>query len=108
MTKEEAIAKYESNWWLGKTPKEIADFQLYEDKLCMPFDKFHEAFEKALGRSVWTHEFADIKGLRAEYEGRRKPEDNPIESATRILTSMGRKDLVDNMIVIDPETLQKE
>jgi hypothetical protein len=72
MTKEEAIKMYDSNWWLNKTPKEIIDFQLYEEKLCIPFDKFQEAMEKVLNRGVWTHEFADQKALQDEYEGKRK------------------------------------
>ena len=100
MTKEEALAKYNSKWWVGKTPREICDFQLYEARLCMPFDKFHEAIEKALDRSVWTHEFADSKGLIAEYKGKRNPEINPIKSADRILRNLGRDDLADNMVVI--------
>lgn len=100
MTKTEAIKIAESGWWKGKTVKEIVDFQLYENRLCMPFGDFHEAVEKVLGRPVWTHEFADPTGLRAEYEGKRPPETNPLESAKRILHELGRDDLVDNMIVV--------
>lgn len=103
MTKEEAIAMAESNWWKDKTAYEIVDFQLYEDTLCMDFSDFHKAIEDALGRSVWTHEFADRKGLQAEYEGTRTPETSPLESAKRILHKLGRDDLVENMIVISPE-----
>ena len=102
MTKEEAIKMYNSNWWEDKTPEEIVKFQLYEDRLCMPFDKFHEAIEKALGRSVWTHEFADHEGLITEFEGKRKPENNPLESADRILRKLGRVDLADNIIIVKP------
>jgi hypothetical protein len=78
LTKEEAIAKAQSGWWKGKTPQEIVSFQLYEDRLCMPFGEYHAAIEKALGRPVWTHEFADPEHLRAEFEGRaskRTPEE---------------------------------
>jgi hypothetical protein len=100
MEREEALAKIETKWWIGKTAQEIINFQLYEKRLCMPFDLFHEALEKTLGRSVWTHEFADQKGLQDEYEGKRKPEVNPIESAQRICRKLGRDDLADNIIVI--------
>jgi hypothetical protein len=72
MNKEQAIAKAETKWWVEKTFKEIVDFQLYETRLCMPFDKFHEAVEKMLNRPVFTHEFADYKSLQEEYEGKRK------------------------------------
>ncbi len=88
MDKEQAIIKAESKWWIGKTAHEIVSFQLYEDRLCMPFGDFHEAVEKALGRPVWTHEFADTKGLQIEFEGKRKPETNPIESAIRIISQV--------------------
>lgn len=67
MTKEEAIQLSESNFWEGMTFEERAKFQLFEPLLCMPFDVFHEAVEKALGRPVWTHEFGfNVEGLRKE------------------------------------------
>jgi hypothetical protein len=72
MTKAEAIAKYESKWWEGKTPNEIVDFQLYEARLCCPFEIFHKAIEMVLRRPVFTHEFADNRALQEEYEGKRK------------------------------------
>lgn len=54
---EKAIKLAESNWWIGKDPKEVAMFQLFIAELCMDFSAFHEAIEKALGRPVFTHEF---------------------------------------------------
>jgi len=78
MNKEQAIAKAETKWWVEKTFKEIVDFQLYETRLCMPFDKFHEAVEKMLNRPVFTHEFADYKSLQEEYEGKQKYHLRPV------------------------------
>jgi hypothetical protein len=72
-TKEQAIALAESDWWKDLPAVAVAGFQLFEDRLCMPFDEFHKAVEEALGRPVWTHEFADRKHLRDEYQGKRKP-----------------------------------
>ena len=72
MKKEEAIKLYNSKWWEGKTAKEVVDFQLYEEKLCIEFSAFHKAIEKVLGRPVFTHEFADQKALQEEYEGKRE------------------------------------
>lgn len=70
MTKEQAVALFESRFWEPMSYVERATFQLFERKLCMPFDVFHEAVEKALGRPVWTHEFGlDIDGLRKELIG---------------------------------------
>uniref|UniRef100_A0A6M3KYB8 DUF7736 domain-containing protein n=1 Tax=viral metagenome TaxID=1070528 RepID=A0A6M3KYB8_9ZZZZ len=72
MTREEAIAKHDSRWWESATAKEIVDVQLYEEFLCCPFGVFHKAMGEALGRPVYTHEFADQKALQEEYEGRRE------------------------------------
>ena len=47
-------------------------FQLYEERLCMPFPLFHKAVEEALGRPVYTHEFAGVENLRQEFEAMRK------------------------------------
>ena len=72
MTKEEAIALYKTEFWSSMTAEEIATFQLFEEKLCLPLDVFHEALEKTLGRPVWTHEFAcDLNGLKMELLGER-------------------------------------
>jgi hypothetical protein len=73
MTREQAIALYESRFWETLSFRERAEFQLNNDLLCMPFDVFHEATEKALGRSVWTHEFADRLSLVSEFYGDKKP-----------------------------------
>ena len=70
MTKKEAVAMFNSGWWKTKTPVEIAAFQLNEERLCLPFHEFHIAVEKALGRSVYKHEFADRDALVAELEGK--------------------------------------
>ena len=68
--KEAALKLCESKWWEGLGPREIVDFQLNTAELCMPFDLFHEAVEKALGRPVYTHEFGvNYDGLVAEFYG---------------------------------------
>jgi hypothetical protein len=70
--KEKAIALAESKWWEGKSHREIAEFQLFLEELCMPFDVFHEAIEKSLGRPVFTHEFGlNYEGLVSEFLGDR-------------------------------------
>ena len=74
LTKEEAIAFYENKLYEKMSAKERAQFQLVQDKLCMPFDVFHEAVEEALGRPVWTHEFAlNREGLIKELNGEQEP-----------------------------------
>lgn len=98
LTYEEAIKKIESKWWNGATAKEIVDFQLYEERLCCPFDIFHKAMEEVLGRPVFTHEFADQKALQEEYEGKRQY-DGLLPSIKRVL---GDRDIP--VIAINPET----
>jgi hypothetical protein len=72
LTKEQAIAFYDNRNWEQLTTHERAMFQIEQDLLCIPFDKFHEAVEETLGRPVWTHEFANRDRLRAELEGKAK------------------------------------
>lgn len=74
LTKEEAIAFGESKCYEGWSYRQIAEFQIQQCKLCIPFDVFHEAIEKTLGRPVYTHEFAlNIEGLKEEIFGEKEP-----------------------------------
>ena len=66
--REAAQALAEMKWWEGKTDREIAEFQMMTNELCIPFARFHEAMEKALNRPIFTHEFA-FPGLRDELFG---------------------------------------
>jgi hypothetical protein len=61
-----------TKFWEKMTKKQIAMFQLFEPKLCMPFDIFHEAIESVLGRPVFTHEFGlNYEGLKSEILGKK-------------------------------------
>lgn len=72
LTLEQAKRLAASEFWKDMTERQRAEFQLNEDRLCMPFPVFHEAVEKALGRPVYTHEFGlDVEGLRRELRGER-------------------------------------
>jgi hypothetical protein len=67
VTKDEALALADSGFWEHLSHEERARFQIAEERLCMPFGVFHEAVEKTLGRSVFTHEFGlNHDGLKAE------------------------------------------
>jgi hypothetical protein len=71
-----AIALFESSWWVERSPREIAKFQLLTRELCLPFALFHRAVEEALGRSVWMHEFGfDVGGLLQDLLGERDAPD---------------------------------
>ncbi len=74
LTKEQAIAFCENRLYEGMTARQIAEFQMEQDRLCVPFDVFHEAIEKALGRPVYTHEFGlNRDGLLKELRGEKEP-----------------------------------
>jgi hypothetical protein len=69
--KIQAIALGESSWWVGKTAREICEFQMFTKELTMPFDLLHKAVQEALGRPVYTHEFAYLADLQDEFLGKR-------------------------------------
>lgn len=70
-TKEQAIAFAESGVWKEWSNEQIVRFQLFQDRLCIDFSRFHEAVEKVLDRPVFTHEFGSvgIMGIKEEYLG---------------------------------------
>ena len=75
LTKEQAIEFAESKAWEGMNLRQRAEFQILQNKLCMPFDVFHEAVEKTLQRPVYSHEFGNCgrNGLVAELFGGKEP-----------------------------------
>ena len=74
MTKEDAIALYDTGFWAFMSPRDIAIFQMYEEHLCMPFTVFQEAMRKTLGRPVWTHEFGNnLDSLKDQLNSGRVP-----------------------------------
>ncbi len=74
MNKQQAIELSESHWWEYSTPREIASFQMNEERLCCPFGVFHKAVEETLGRPVFTHEFGlNRDGMLAELNGEGPP-----------------------------------
>lgn len=74
LTKEQAIAFYENKCYENMTYRQITEFQMEQERLCMPFDVFHKALEETLGRPVFTHEFAlNRDGLQKELYGEKEP-----------------------------------
>ncbi len=55
---DEAIAIVDNEEWKDWTDEEIVRFQLFQRLLCVPFDRFQQAIESTLNRSVFTHEFS--------------------------------------------------
>jgi len=69
--KEKAIELSKSGYWKDMSFKERAIWQMTVKELAMPFNVFHEAVEKTLGRPVFTHEFGSrgSKGIWDELMG---------------------------------------
>jgi len=58
LTEEQAKDFYHSGKWKEMDLNTRAEFQMLQNRICMPFDEFHKSVEARLGRPVWTHEFA--------------------------------------------------
>lgn len=72
MTREQAIDLARSGALDKLDDLDLFWFQVNEPLLCCDFGRFHKATETALGRPVFTHEFADPDSLRAEFLRERK------------------------------------
>ena len=68
LTKKQAVALFDSGFYKTLSAHECAMFQLFEPRLCMPFDVFHKAMIDTLGRPVFTHEFASQNVDRLKLE----------------------------------------
>lgn len=69
LTREQAVKIFDSGIWKDMTDEQKVKFQLFEERLCMPWSEFQMAVERVLGRPVWTHEFANWDALKKEYLG---------------------------------------
>lgn len=67
--RDKAIALGKTEWWKRLPARSVFLLQLNTQELCMPFSEFHRVAEEALGRSVWTHEFANPDVLLLELNG---------------------------------------
>lgn len=81
ITMEQAIGLYDTRFWESMNYEERAIFQLFEERLCMPFDVFREALEMTLGRRVENQEILFGDKLGAEIlRGRAAPSTDDIVS----------------------------
>lgn len=70
LNKEQALAFANRKAWEQMSLAKRAAFQLRQERLCMPFDVFHEAVEETMGRPVYTHEFSNPQRLIDEIGGK--------------------------------------
>ncbi len=75
LTESQAIEFYQGGQWKDLDNEEIVKLQLFQTRLCVPFDVFHEACKIVFDRPVWSREFANAKNLREEYLGQRPDPD---------------------------------
>lgn len=73
LTTEQAIAFAQSGVWKEWNDEQIVRFQLFQNKLCLSFNRFHGALTTVLGRPVYTHEMAEPENLIKEYLGVKPP-----------------------------------
>jgi len=71
LTRDEAIALFDSGDYDSWNDEEVAEFQLFHDRMCVSFSRFHGAIEVVLGHPIFTHEFANIERLRAEWRSKK-------------------------------------
>lgn len=74
LNKEQAIAFAASGEWKNWTDEQIVRLQLFQERMCVDFNRFHEAITNVLGRPVFTHEFGlNYEGIVMEYLGEKEP-----------------------------------
>ena len=71
LTRQEAELLAESNWWESGqwSERELVEVQLFQERCCMSFSRFHKALEVILGRPVYAIEFGNAESLRQEFKG---------------------------------------
>lgn len=79
LSQEQAIQIADSESWKKLTPRELALFQLGQERLCCNISDFQRGIEDLLGRPVWTHEMANPTNLLLEAFKLREAKD-PISS----------------------------
>jgi len=57
LTEEQAKELFKTNFWEKMNYEERTKFQTVQNRVCMPWDVYHEAISKYLDRPVYTHEF---------------------------------------------------
>ena len=64
---DEAITIHDSEQWKEWTNEQVVAFQLFQERLAVPWSVFQLAMDDVLGRPTWTHEYTDVDKLKTEY-----------------------------------------
>jgi len=75
LTKDQAIKFAQSEIWKDMTDQQIVEFQLFQPRLCMPFEEYLRAISAVLKRDVSVHEIrlSNYDALKAEFLGEKHP-----------------------------------
>jgi hypothetical protein len=74
-TEEQAIAFAKSEVWKDWTDEEIVRLQLFQNRICVDFNRFHRALNAVLKRPVFHHELIskNYNNVVEEYLGTKEP-----------------------------------
>lgn len=74
LTKDEAMSFYNAGKWESWSDEQIVAFQLYQELLCVDFDRYIKALRSVFNRQVQEWEISDgfYEDLREEYEAFKK------------------------------------
>ena len=67
LTSQQAIAVGNSEIWEQWSEDQIVRFQLFQDVVAIPFDRYHQALQSLLNRPVTVMEFGNSDKLQKEY-----------------------------------------
>jgi len=64
LTKTQAVAFIETKAYEDLTYKQIADFQILQERVCVPFSVYHGAATEATGRCIMSDELYHPLGMK--------------------------------------------
>lgn len=72
LTAEQARKFYLSEVWRDMSAEDCCRMQLFQSKVCMPMNHFHQAMCKHLRRVVLPWEFGNLEKLQREFLGQER------------------------------------
>lgn len=70
ITREQAIQLSETKFWETFSDFEVVQFQLFEERLCMPFELFAERLNTVFGTTFSDQELKNLDNIRFQFTQR--------------------------------------
>jgi hypothetical protein len=70
LTLEQAILLSKTKFWERYTALEVVQFQLFEDRLCLPMDIYFKCLQVVFDRPFSSEDLEDVDLLRYEFSQR--------------------------------------